>query len=153
MKRFVITMLLCVTAINAVTKEELIKTGYQENWRPGTPDLSLAFVDSFEQKKPLTIKGGHVPAQGSFPRGTEVYVPTADGSYEQAFYRAPDVQLDKKTGMKKIFWTTVVNENNKNPRSVPTARLMVLGSTLRTISLSRRASLINLTDLTDLSLN
>jgi hypothetical protein len=149
MKRFFITTLLCATALNAnLTKEEVLAKGYKENCNPRDTDLRLAFFDSCEQTEPLTINKNHVPAQGFFPRGTEVYVPTADGSYEQAFYRGPDVQADKKTGIKKIYWSTVVYKNGKNPRSVKTRDLMIQGVTLRTIAFSRRASAYDLTELT-----
>jgi hypothetical protein len=149
MKRFFITTLLCAATLNAgLTKEALTSMGYQENWRQGRPDLSYPFVASFEQTHPLKIKGCHVPTQGLFPRGIKVYIPTADNSYEEVLYCGPDIQPDKKTLLPRLFWTTVLDKNNKKLYSVPTACLMIPKETLRTIAHNRRASAFNLTELT-----
>lgn len=129
MKRFSITILLCVATLNAkpadgtnreptFIKQDLEKAQYQENWHDRGANLTLSIFESAEQEKPRTIDKQDIPTRGFFPRGTEVYFPLENGSYQHGFYCAPYVQNEK------IFWSTIVDDKGEH-HSKRTRDLMV----------------------------
>lgn len=135
MKCFFITTLLCVTSLNAcLTKEEVEKLGYRENWRQRETNLTLYRESTNKQPEQIIIDPQHVPANRILPHNIKVYYPCpsrdflankSDINFETDETLVEGNYCGPEEGSERIFWSLVRDRNN-TMHTVPTARLMIL---------------------------